>query len=1121
MERLLSLLDKLDASSVYFLASKQTLTYAFRRYENNGVNEIQWNKDKTTLSLDVLGFPSVNVQICEKDGALTYKCDCDFNHAYHSCDHIICSIITIKNLLNPNLYKLKNKSISKKRDYLYSRLFEENPIEDSPAINYAVEFEYNRNYPCGYITINAQKYDHRYGLPADAPPEIRQFLKINYNSMETFYHVFRQKDYKVSLNLRHHDKVIPISFDDGRIYKPCVEFGYTGGKVFFKLLCSLDPDEAKSLLVMGDFIVNTATNMITPISDTKGLNYWKQLKNTFDKKRWNPHQKRSDIFSGSDVISDNIVEIPMQTFQNSVFRFSALNQDTLVYDSLLFTINGGFVDLKTTPPPKYRISADEDKAGYSLTASGVTEGSTFTPAIHPFEFFYVYMPAGLNSQKKRNIIYQTFIALFSEKTKKEKTDLIKKMISEETFGKHKYVREARKLLKSYIEMNFENLQLIFQNNQWAVVPIDIRNQLPLFSVPYELFGLKIFESIAEPGNMWVEKQDFTPKVPELLQALMEKGVELLINNQAVLLTSWDFEVNVTKKAIDWFEIKQEIRYHGNLITKQMLKEALSGVVRHGGAIHFLDETTLKNLTKLSKLLKEDSRKEIVTIPRLQIFDLLSLRKTNIKVTLPKEEEEIIKRLLSFESIAPKNVPAKLKAKLRQYQKDGFSWLSFLYEHRFGACLADDMGLGKTVQAIALLAAVKEGIIATGSSSAVNLVIVPPTLLFNWESELERFYPDLKIYLYRGKDRDTNFEGFDIVLTSYALIRRDIEKLSALRFNIIVFDEAQMIKNIYADTTGAVRKLNAYFKLGLTGTPLENHIGEYYSIMDLLLPGLLGQYRQYRGTIANDAMESLIFATRPFVLRRTKDKILKELPPKVESDVYLSLTESQKALYNKTVENVKKTVTEAYENKPESQAKIIALTALLRLRQVCLSSRLLLPVQKEKSPKIEFLVDKTTELMEEGHSCLVFSQFTAFLDLIEARLKELDCKLFRLDGETTVIKRKKIVEDFQNSETPSIFLLSLKAGGQGLNLTRATYVFHMDPWWNPAVENQASDRAHRIGQKNKVIITRLIMQHTVEEKIMHLKKRKSDIYNAIMDPATVSDKVVLSKKDFEYILNVTV
>ncbi|MEO5357344.1 MAG: DEAD/DEAH box helicase [Nitrospirae bacterium YQR-1] len=1115
MDKILNLLGKLETSSIYFLSSKEMFSQAFRLYEAGRVENIYWNDDKTILSLDIPGFPYTTVQIYENGGTLSYDCGCAYSTGNYKCKHIICAVITIKNLLNQNLFKPQKRYDERKRDYLLGLLFEQHsnkPSKTSKKSIYAIEFEYDRHYPICYLTVNDKIFDVTSRLPGNAPPDFKMFHEISNKSMDRIYTLCKNLHYRGTINFRHKEKVTELTFDYDTTYKTCVEFNYAFNKVFFKLLCIHDKTQEKNLIVTGDFVVNTTNNKIAPIKDTRGLDYWHQLQRSFGSTEKNSYQKGTD--------DDNILQIPLKSFQSSHFRFLANSKDDFLKEVLCFSIHENATELKIAGQPTYRILATEDRAGYSLTAEGVSEGTSFSPLIHPFDFFYIYMPAGLTSQKRRNIIYRTFIGLFSENSKKGKNDLIKTMINEETFGKIKYVREARNLLKSFIDVDFESRQLIFSNNQWVLVPIDIKKQMPLFSVAYGLYGIKIFEGIARLGNMWVEKEEFTAKLPALLNELKENGVDFLLNGQEVVLTSWDFEVNVTKKTIDWFEIKQEIRYHGNLISKQMLKEALNGVVKHQGTLHILDETTLSNLTKLSKLIKGEGKKEIVTIPRLQIFDLLSLRKSNIKVTLPIEEEEIVERLLNFEAITPKAVPVKLKTKLRQYQKDGYSWLSFLYEHRFGACLADDMGLGKTVQAITLLAAIKEGITTTGSSSQVNLIVVPPTLLFNWESELERFYPSLRIYLYRGRDRNTNFDGYDIVLTSYALIRKDIEKISPIRFNLIVFDEAQMIKNIYADTTNAVRKLNGHFKLGLTGTPLENHLGEYYSIMDLLLPGLLGQYRQYKNALAGDAVESLIYATRPFVLRRTKDKILKELPPKIESDVYLTLTESQKALYNKTVENVKKTIREAYENRPEAQAKIIALTALLRLRQVCLSSRLLLPEQKEKSPKIEFLANKTIELMEEGHSCLVFSQFTAFLDLIEARLREIDCKIFRLDGDTSVVKRKKIVEDFQSSEAPSIFLLSLKAGGQGLNLTRATYVFHMDPWWNPAVENQASDRAHRIGQKNKVIITRLLMQHTVEEKIMHLKKQKSEIYNAIMDPATVTDKVVLSKKDFEYILNVT-
>jgi non-specific serine/threonine protein kinase len=360
----------------------------------------------------------------------------------------------------------------------------------------------------------------------------------------------------------------------------------------------------------------------------------------------------------------------------------------------------------------------------------------------------------------------------------------------------------------------------------------------------------------------------------------------------------------------------------------------------------------------------------------------------------------------------------------------------------------------------------------------------------------------------------------VVLTSYGLVRRDIGKLKDIRFHVVIFDEAQTIKNIFAGTTGAVRQLKGLSKIALTGTPVENHIGEYFSIMDLILPGLLGDYREFQGQARRD-MSSFISEvterTRPFILRRTKERILTELPPKVERDVYLDLTERQKRFYNRTVEEVRSTIDHAYQNKAASQARIIALTAIMKLRQICLTPQLLVPAQIEVTPKMEFLRDKLEELCAESHSSLVFSQFTSFLDIVEEELRTRQFRIFRLDGATPVAKRKEIVEGFQRCETPAVFLLSLKAGGQGLNLTRATYVFHLDPWWNPAVENQASDRSHRIGQKNKVIVTRLLMRHTVEEKMMALKQRKLSLYRALMDAPEKSAGKSITRDDFNFLL----
>jgi non-specific serine/threonine protein kinase len=432
-----------------------------------------------------------------------------------------------------------------------------------------------------------------------------------------------------------------------------------------------------------------------------------------------------------------------------------------------------------------------------------------------------------------------------------------------------------------------------------------------------------------------------------------------------------------------------------------------------------------------------------------------------------------------------------------------------------------MGLGKTIQALALLAGIKEEKVGGNGGRPTFLVVAPPTLLFNWEHEIERFCPTLKVYVYRGRERSTRFDGHDLVLTSYALVRRDIDRLKDIPFSVIVFDEVQAVKNILADTTGAVRRLKGRFKLALTGTPVENHVGEYYSIMDLVLPGLLGDYKTFQQQAKHEAttfLPTVVERTKPFLLRRTKERILKELPPRIEQDVYLPLTEKQKKFYNRTVEEVRSVIDKAYGTKAGAQARIIALTAIMKLRQICLTPELLVPGHREESPKIDFLRQKLEELSSESHSALVFSQFTSFLDIVENEINLDGTSVYRLDGATPVARRKTIVEAFQGSEGPAVFLLSLKAGGQGLNLTKASYVFHLDPWWNPAVENQASDRAHRIGQRNRVIITRLLMSHTVEEKMMQLKRRKLALYRALLESPEKGGPTAITREDFDFLLS---
>ncbi|RMD51836.1 MAG: DEAD/DEAH box helicase, partial [Nitrospirae bacterium] len=507
-------------------------------------------------------------------------------------------------------------------------------------------------------------------------------------------------------------------------------------------------------------------------------------------------------------------------------------------------------------------------------------------------------------------------------------------------------------------------------------------------------------------------------------------------------------------------------------------------------------------------------------PRLQILQWLSLRKKGVKLTLPPQDEEVIESLLNFKGIQPLDIPSALKAELRNYQKEGYYWLSFLYKHRFGACLADDMGLGKTLQTIALLGAIKEGIVKSCNNQKVHLVVVPSSLVFNWEEEIKRFYPHLKVLSYTGPNRKLDIKGIDVVLTTYSLMRNDIEKLRKIHFCVVVFDEAQAIKNIHAATTKAARKLRGDFILSLTGTPVENHIGEYFSIIDVCLPGLMGDYDEFMKNFKKDDkqwLDEVIKRTAPFVLRRSKEETIKELPPKIETNIYLELTEAQKIVYNKLVRELRREIDHAYATMTKTRAQVVALSALLKLRRLCLCPKLLEDNMPEDSPKLDILVDRLKMLKEENHNALVFSQFTSYLDIVEERLKKEGFNILRLDGSTPQAKRRSIVKSFQEDNGHKVFLLSLKAGGQGLNLTKADYVFHLDPWWNPAVEQQATDRTHRIGQQNVVTVIRLLMRYTIEEKMLELKKRKQALYDALLSTKTTSRGVGLTKEDLDFLL----
>ena len=740
------------------------------------------------------------------------------------------------------------------------------------------------------------------------------------------------------------------------------------------------------------------------------------------------------------------------------------------------------------------------------------------------------LSAPMKAKKRVKAILETAFALMEETKSTARNAVIRSLTNSPDFLKRVVKREAKQLLNHLSEEWNRNMSLLIVGSEgWHCVEDDRHSQARLIRILFEMFGVDAFTEGATPGGLEVPTVQLLRELPRLVARLQQEGFMLRIGSEPLAEASWEFSLDATRSGIDWFELKPEIRCNGEILSLEEMSGLFSGagMLRRGGKLMLLDDISAQVMSMFSGAMTNGKKKrkgvlELVRVPRLQILDWLQLRSHGVTVTLSPEDAAILESLLNFATIPDRTLPSALNATLRHYQVDAWRWLAFLYDHRFGACLADDMGLGKTIQAISLLAGIMSGEIASAAPGGTpHLVVAPPSLMFNWEAEIARFLPSAKVCLYAGGGRSIDsFNGHDIIITSYGIIQRDIGQLEELSFDVIIFDETQVVKNLQAATSNAVRRLKGAFTLALTGTPVENHLGEYYAIMDLCLPGLLGTREEFSRKIGKDGASGtarLIGRTRPFVLRRTKLLIANELPPKIEMDIHLELTPKQQAFYQRTVEEVRGQIEEAYQNHAAAQARIIALTAILRLRQICLAPSLASAGAGITSPKLEFLAEQLLELRDEGHSALVFSQFTSYLDIIEKGLDAHGLNCLRLDGSTPIPQRRKLVQAFQNSDEPAVFLISLKAGGRGLNLTRATYVYHMDPWWNPAVENQASDRAHRIGQTEQVTITRLIMRHSIEEKMMTLKAQKLKLYKAILEDGAGGGGAGLSREDFEFLL----
>jgi SNF2 family DNA or RNA helicase len=525
--------------------------------------------------------------------------------------------------------------------------------------------------------------------------------------------------------------------------------------------------------------------------------------------------------------------------------------------------------------------------------------------------------------------------------------------------------------------------------------------------------------------------------------------------------------------------------------------------------------------------------------KLSRFDLgtLDALTTDARVAAPPTFNELLEQLHALQggqSLPAVPVSPGVQAVLRHYQQDGLSWMDFMRRARLGGVLADDMGLGKTLQALALL----QGELDAGRLDRPSLVIVPTSLIGNWQSEAQRFTPGLNVLVLHGPRRTQQFDRIaqaHLVITSYPLAVRDAATLAAVDWHYLVLDEAQRIKNSRSQAALSLKRLRARHRLCLSGTPLENHLGELWSLIDFVCPGLLGSEVQFREHYRNpiekrhdtQQAEHLARRVRPFILRRTKGQVARELPEKTETLLRVELAGAQADLYETVRATMDEKLREAIERQGLARSQIMVLDALLKLRQVCCDPRLLksaAPTAEEgrgvrtaapaggrqaPSAKMELLLDLLPTLIEDGRRVLLFSQFTEMLALIEPELARLKLPYLKLTGETE--NRTALVSRFQQGEVP-LFLVSLKAGGVGLNLTAADTVILYDPWWNPAVEQQAIDRAYRIGQDKPVFVYKLLASGTVEDKMVELQARKAGLADLLL--SGVASDAALNAQDFD-------
>lgn len=766
--------------------------------------------------------------------------------------------------------------------------------------------------------------------------------------------------------------------------------------------------------------------------------------------------------------------------------------------------------------PKIRVTlAPAEKKGLLHASLEFFDESELLVMPNEFMSYFTFNHGILSHFKKKQEAYDFVVA-------------VKDSVVGHNDNYKKFIVSANKKVKTQSllgEIQKNRDTILYDQTNKLVCLYDNQLIRELFLSMIQHFGDQFFRYAHLDQDEKKIKYDVQPAVvfaglTEFHRAVSILGIEIYYDRHEI--SKWNSRIRFERRSSStkWFDLELNIDDEDLAVIQEADLEAGMVITKKGlillskeqkDLIRFMQKYTKFEATETKTEIdgSQSFKKFILPFNRARIFELFELRKLGIEGALTEEDIALCEKLSNLTEMPTYELPQELNGILRPYQVTGYNWLRFLYEHKLGACLADDMGLGKTLQTITFLQSIYDKIERV-------LIVCPVTILLNWEKEIQKF-SKMDMHIYHGGSREFPHDK-KIILTSYGVMKKESEAVFAnINFDILVLDEVQHLKNVRSLGAFSARKINADFRVCLTGTPVENDLSEFYNILDLSIPGIWGDL-QFVRAVSNTKTRGIARRTAsPFILRRTKSQVLHDLPPKIENNVYLELSEEENKFYQQNIVSIRSRI----QNSTTSAKYGEILRGLLQLRQNCLWQNRSGDnnVKHMDSTKIEFLMETLETILAEDQQAIIFSQFTTYLDIIQHYFREKHWKFSRIDGSQSINKRQEQVDQFQSGKTP-IFLISLKAGGVGLNLTAASYVFIMDPWWNPAVESQAIDRAHRIGQKNTLTVYRPIIKGSVEEKVLKLQEEKKQLFQDLLssdaDDQAFSGR--LTMKDFEMLFS---